>query len=481
MTQRLPYDQWLLTQTREQLIERDLKKKQRAATKAAKTKAGYVYGKGPYYQKPRAKPRNVRGRGPYAFYGNLNGSIPFLGGGEIGGAYYSEGFQAPAAIPRVTSSSGKVTKTVKGKGPYNVISNSLIDSIDLGMDPPMVRNTNRGEATVVNHREFLGDLSSGFNPGSGSNFKLQSFALNPGNPQLFPFLAPIAFQFQEYEVRGMLVELKTLSSNISTSLSLGSMFMAADYNVLTPAPANKIQLENMEYASSAKPSCSIIMPIECEKSNDVITHLLVADNSNYEGTDARMYDLCNIYIGSQGMPVNSSIIAEIWVTYEIALFKPIIQNTATLFQAIGAHFTGSGIRDDLNLGLPVAADGTDSRFVCTGTSLTFPNTPDKQRYYVTFWWKTSETVGGTPETPVIAETVAGTTIRVLWNGGVLFDTDSVAEIIPNAAGQKMMQASVIIEVDPGVAGQISVTSGVFQDASWLVDVWVSNGPILINT
>jgi len=247
--------------------------------------------------------------------------------------------------------SGAYADTVQGLGGYNITKNSLMSAIDLGQDPPMVTNTNKGEAVIFNHREYIGDLFSGpladgAAPGSVTPFTLQSFALNPGNDLLFAFLGPIAWRFQEYEVRGMLVELKTLSSDFAANLSMGSMFMGADYNVLGAPPLDKRALENMEYSSSAKPSRSMIMPIECDPRNAAQTHLYVADKLDYEGGDKRLFDLCNIFIGSQGIPLPDTPIAEIWLTYEIALFKPIINALSDVEnQVLSSHWLFSGVDD----------------------------------------------------------------------------------------------------------------------------------------
>jgi len=207
-----------------------------------------------------------------------------------------------------------------GFGDYNIKSNTLMGAVDLGTSPPTVKNTNKGEATIIHHREYVGDLLTG--TGSPSAFTIQSYALNPGNSTLFPFGAALAKNFQEWEARGILVELKTLASESSTTLAMGSMFAAVDYNSLDAAPTDKLHLENMEYACSSKPSSSLIMPVECARVNDVLTHLYISVDEAYLSGDKRLYDLGTLYIGSSGCPTAAAPIAEIWVTYELALFKP---------------------------------------------------------------------------------------------------------------------------------------------------------------
>lgn len=325
----VPKEQWASNLSKEELVKRFLakgnRKKRRGSSK-----------KGRPSKRARYSSRRYSGgaAGGSIIYPNVIGRGPYYAKGDVG-------FGNPDSWLRGNFSGG-ISDTVQGMGPYIVKRNSLLSAIDLGMDPPMVRNTNRGEAVIFNHREYLGDLNSG--TGTPTEFQLQQYALNPGNVNLFPFLCSIACNFQEYEVRGMLVELKSLSSDYAAALSMGSVFMAADYNVYGNTPTTKQQIENMEYASSAKPSRSLIMPIECEAQNNGLVHKNVAIEGEYHGGDKRLYDWCNIYIGTQGIPSASTPIAEIWVTYEIALFKPILDGNrghAPLSTWDAAHFVVS--------------------------------------------------------------------------------------------------------------------------------------------
>jgi len=213
---------------------------------------------------------------------------------------------------------------VFGLGEYKIKANSLLGAIDVGTSPPCVRNVHKGEGMTLRHREYLGELISGtiVSPATTTPFTLQSFNINPGNSSLFPFLAKLAEQFQEYSINGMIVEIKSEASEYAANVSLGTTFMSASYQSLDPAPSSKIELENMEYAVSAKSSKTIIMPIECARANDVLTHLYVAIDSDYQGGDKRFSDLGTLYIGSQGINASSVPLGEIWVSYDITLFKP---------------------------------------------------------------------------------------------------------------------------------------------------------------
>lgn len=304
---RVPYDQWLASKTKEELAAhyRNKAKRQSVRRPSARSRSyrPAVYGRGAYTTRKRRTTRTRRVPNKAA---NDNFASDY---GSRLGAVVGEGIQSFA--------------NAIGFGEYNIQQNSCLAMVDMGTTPPRVKNSKSGEATIIHHREYVQDITSGTGAtGAPSNFKIETFEINPGNSALFPFAHCIAENFQEYEVRGTLFELKSLSSDYASALSLGSMFCGVDYNVLNPAPTTKQQLENMEYACSEKPSKTIIMPLECARKNDVLTHLYVAVDNEYHSGDARLYDIGKLHVGSSGIPTQNTPIAELWVTYEIALFKP---------------------------------------------------------------------------------------------------------------------------------------------------------------
>lgn len=341
---RLPYDQWLASQSKEQLAEhyKNKLKKKKSGVKGGKR----VANKRSYVTKGTRGARSVKLQGgsgsTFYGYGDYTNRDPMS---KIDPR--TEYAFAPDYGSRLGSAVGEGIQSFAhalGFGEYNIQQNSCMSHryLDMGTSPPRVMNTNRGEATVFSHREYLGELVTGLN--TPSDFTLQSFTINPGNSILFPFGSRLAENFQEWEIRGMLVELKSEASETSTTLNLGSMFAAVDYNSLDPAPTNKTELENLEYACSNKPSKSILMPVECARKNDVLTHLYVAVDEDYQGGDIRLYDIGKLYVGSFGCPAASAPIAEIWVTYEIAFFKPHLHQVVAPIVELptyGVHYKGS--------------------------------------------------------------------------------------------------------------------------------------------
>jgi len=100
---------------------------------------------------------------------------------------------------------------------------------------PRVR-TIRG-VTTISHTEFVRDLKSDPDFSTG----LHSYSVNPGNVNLFRWLAPQANSYELYRLRTFKLRFVTESS---TSLN-GRIILGADYDVKDPVPADSAELMNM--------------------------------------------------------------------------------------------------------------------------------------------------------------------------------------------------------------------------------------------
>ncbi|QMW68898.1 capsid protein [Crucivirus-429] len=314
MSKRLPLPEWFAQQT----TEKQLAYLQRVDKRGAKKKGGAVKKKRQYRKKYSPYGRkgaggmggtnivypNIVGRGPYYLEGGVNAG-PF----NARGGYASD------------------ISLLHGRGPYygggGVSRNSMID---LGTGLPKIVNSGSGESVIISHKEYIKDIISG--GGTPTAFALQEWSINPGNSTLFPWLSQIARNFQEYEIRGMVVLIRTMSSDFSANFQLGSIFGASSYNVHLRSPDTKQEVEMMEYATSCKPSRDLVLAIECEPQNNGNIHKYIAVDAAYNGGDPNTFDWGKVFIGSAGLPNELTPIGEMWITYEVAFFKPILnQNT----------------------------------------------------------------------------------------------------------------------------------------------------------
>jgi len=238
---------------------------------------------------------------------------------NVGGALGSKFGPIGAGIGRMA---GKGLSAITGYGDYQVSSNT-VSTVSASVD--MVPQFTRNEHSIrVKHREYIRDLLVPSNP---QNFTLFDYVINPGNRDLFPWLGQMARQYSQYKVHGMVFAYKTMSSDYAASGPLGTVFMATNYNAVDRPFANKLELENCEYAVSCKPSTSLVHAIECDPKVTGNEILYVRDPAYDTGefNDRRFYDYGRFQVGTQGLPGSSgTTLGELWVTYDIELIKPIV-------------------------------------------------------------------------------------------------------------------------------------------------------------
>jgi hypothetical protein len=280
-----------------------------------------------------ARVQFVRGRGDYkSFFRGIGKAIQTVGRRVIPTGTFSRMGNAAGGFAgaRLGGSGGAmIGKTLGGKlgnlvsqavgfGDYHVKKNTLISSG--GGDPPVINNGLR--SNIIRHREYVCDILS--SPTAGA-FNIQSFPVNPGMSVTFPWLSSIASSYQEYMFRGLIFEYKTTSADAlnSTNTALGTVVLATDYNVLNAAYANKQQMENSDFSSSSKPSCDIIHPVECDPKQTPVDRLFVRTGTVSTG-DLRFNDLGNFQIASVGFQGTSVNCGELWCSYEVEFFKPIL-------------------------------------------------------------------------------------------------------------------------------------------------------------
>lgn len=206
---------------------------------------------------------------------------------------------------------------ISGFGDYKIKGNTLMTG---GLDPPEVINSVDNGGVIVRHREYLFDVLA------SETFNINTMPINPGIVETFPWLSNVAQHFEQYRIRGLLFEFKSLSSDAvlsaATSSALGSVIMATQYNALDVPFENKFQMENYEYANSSKPSLSFLHPVECVRSQTSVSELYVRGGVPAANSDIRLYDLGNFSIATVGMQAADGVAGELWITYEVELYKP---------------------------------------------------------------------------------------------------------------------------------------------------------------
>lgn len=337
----------------------------------------------------------------------------------------------------------QIIKNITGFGDYHIQGNSLMEG---GMTPPQVVNSADRGGVIVRHREYIADISA------TTAFTNQTFQINPGLFLTFPWLAQVADSFEEYSMRGLVFEFKSLSSDAvlssATSSALGSVMMATQYNSLLPQFADKQTMLNYEFANSSKPSCSFYHPVECKKNLTPVSELYIrTDPVVPVGADIRLYDMGRFEIATVGMQAASGVCGELWATYEIELYKA--KSVPLTKQALTDHLQISNFSNVAPLGTTSAFAASSSLGGTSGaTTYTFPSRISRGKWI--FVLNLQGTVAALISQPAI--TTSGCSLLTLWYG------DSVAQVSAPQAGassQRYMVAFIVQVTQPSA----SVTFG----------------------
>lgn len=261
--------------------------------------------------------------------------------------------------------SGDYTLTNENK--YNVLTNAnQIPKFDT------TKQTN-----VVCHREYLGDITG------ATAFNNRGFPINPGLSQTFPWLSTIAQNYQEYKIHGMVFEFRPLITDFIASGSPGVVVMATNYNSNDALYTSRQQIENVEFATSTKPTVGLLHGIECAATYTANPIKYVRTGS--VGTeDLRLYDQGNFQFVSQNNPTID--LGELWVSYCIEFFKPTI--TEDLGGSVKSlHLFRTGVSGTTPFGTTTVINSGNFQGVSiSGTILAFQAQP-QQQYLINVVWK----------------------------------------------------------------------------------------------
>lgn len=358
--------------------------------KAATSKVVYVaVPQKKKYAKKVAKPLNskamiLKGHGDYTY----DNPGPFgRHGREIGsalGEYFGgeKGSKLGSKLGSYLHYIGKIF----GSGDYitsadQVKSNTLINEAQI---PAF----SHGKNTVrIKHREYLGDILSSSVAGA---FKIQQFSINPGIDESFPWLSQVCGStFQQYRINGMVFEFRSMSADAlnSTNTALGTVVMATDYDSKDVPFTSKAQMENTEFGVSCKPSSCMIHGIECARNQTSVNELYIRARSVPTGADVRLYDMGNFYIATQGCQAANVNLGELWVSYDVTLFKAIQQVPGYLSLMANYDLTGATGTKPLELSSTYVSQPRYDTIglTLTDTEIIFPLTIPKGSVWQVLW------------------------------------------------------------------------------------------------
>lgn len=292
-----------------------------------------VYGSGSYTVK----------NGPFARVGGYIGRAigTYAGGGPAGGRIGDWLGRRLLHYPARLFGSGAYyrrpyRRTIRGHGDYSV-------SDTVKMAPEVPTFSRKGDYVEIAHREYIGDIISSSVAGAT---KIYKYAITPGESATFPWLASIAQpDFQQFKFDGCMFQFQSFSSDSlnSTNTALGAVVAGIDYDFTQDDFTNRAQVENLQWSTSCKPSCSTEIPVECASNKTALGGgLLYVLNAagTPSNVDLKTYMLGKLYVLTTGVQGTSVNLGSLYVTYKIRLYKPMIQAPLSNANIVKLYRTG---------------------------------------------------------------------------------------------------------------------------------------------
>lgn len=321
-----------------------------APRKVLKPKIPRLTGKGAYtYQNP----------GPWGKIGREVGSVL--------GAHY--GGPSGAKIGGKLGSYAHYIGRIFGSGDY-ATSPGIVGKNNLINPDQVPQFTADGNFVRIAHREYLCDITSSATP---NQFQIQNFQINPGLAGTFPWLnTMMAGSFQQYRINGMVFEFRSTSSELTTSVNLGYVVMATDYDSADVVFSSKAQMENTSLAVSCKPSSHAIHAIECDRKQTTISELYVRSTSPPANTDIRLFDLGRFSIATGGVSTANAVLGELWISYDIVAIKPILYPPLSTQQMVHLKCAGASTSVPLGTSQIQTFSSFSDPVLTTGNVVTLP-------------------------------------------------------------------------------------------------------------
>jgi len=262
-----------------------------------------VVGRGAYY------PGGMTLRGRGGFFQDLGNGLKKIAGPLIGAV----GGVANTVFPGAGMVANGIRQLI-GAGAYSPVRSNTI----LAQPVPRV-NSSQDVGVTYSHCEFLGDVTG------SEDWELTQFHVNPGLPEVFPWLSGVASNFQKYKITGLVFYIRSTSSVAiasDTNLGLGTVLGGFQTNVYDKAPASKLEFLSLSGARSGKPSEDHIFPMECDRSKNVFSTLLVRTVGVQD--DLAKYDHAVFNLATVGFP-GSYYLGELWVSYQLTLMAPKVE------------------------------------------------------------------------------------------------------------------------------------------------------------
>jgi len=197
-----------------------------------------------------------------------------------------------------------------------------------------VNGGKRGRNTMVttagNMRSFIIPIDEQVSVIAGTTgFGITTFAINPGNPNCFPFASRTAQNYERYEFQSLRFEYKPSASVFATVGAQGFVGVTGTMDALQATPSSQAQAEIMHHSpvvETARPT-GLTFPKEFLLTKSLRERFFVRPNGSIPGgADPHLYDCGQVFIWTNGQ-ANTNQIGEFRVTGSCKLMNPVLETS----------------------------------------------------------------------------------------------------------------------------------------------------------
>ena len=220
-------------------------------------------------------------------------------------------------------------RTIIGQGEYKYSDNLSPEQMPynntiVGQQTALVKQSVdqvhwSGLATRIAHREYLGSV------GMTNSFQAYLKAIDVTDVGTFPWLAPIATNFQKWKILGMVFEYVPTSANAiaAGTPAMGAVALSFQSDVNLPQPNTMVNILNTQGSVSGRPTDSLICAVECDGAYTPVNPLYVRHPSLTTYTNLVAFG--NLVIATEGPAIYSNA-GQLWVTYDIQLISAFVES-----------------------------------------------------------------------------------------------------------------------------------------------------------
>jgi len=189
--------------------------------------------------------------------------------------------------------------------------------------------------------EYIADIA-----GSVS-FAVTSYAVNPGQSSIFPWLSKEALLFEKYKILRLEFYYRPQVSAYAANGQTGKVMLSFDFDASDAPPASKQQVEDTHPHSDGMPYEEVLLTID-PKDCSLQDSYFVRPGGLPGSSDIKTYDVGTLSVSTIGNN-SSANIGELRVRYAIMLHDPVLENTVSAplnyhvsnFQSTSAESSGA--------------------------------------------------------------------------------------------------------------------------------------------